>query len=120
MKVKQIFLLVFLLLPFSISAQTNFSVAGYGTSAYYPQEIFFGDSEEVYHVGKCTIRGTINDEITWSGYCYTILNLFGGDAPARGNCFVVGAKGVIRKNESCEIFGSWRDQSSGTMDSLFS
>ncbi len=119
MKTNRIFLLVLLLLPFAINAQTNFSTVTYGTGTYQPQEIFFGDSAEVYNVGQCAIRGTTNGEIYWTGYCYTILNLFGGDAPARANCFVVGAHGVIRKNEACEIYGSWDDQTSGTTDSLF-
>jgi photosystem II stability/assembly factor-like uncharacterized protein len=101
-------------------AQSNFATISYGTSTYYPVEIFFGDSDEVYDVGKCSIRGSINGEVYWNGYCYTPLSLFGGDAPARANTFVVGAKGVIRKNRGCEIFGNWYDQYSGIMDTLFS
>ena len=120
MSLKNFLISILLLCSFSTYAQVNFSVVTYGTGVYQPQEIFFGDSEEVYSVGQCTVRGTTNGEIYWTGYCYTILNLLGGDIPARANCFVVGAHGVIRKNEACEIFGSWRDQTSGTTDSLFS
>ncbi len=120
MKTKLLLLILSAYFPYLLFAQTNFSTVTYGTSTYQPQEIFFGDSEEVYNVGQCSIRGTTNGEIYWTGYCYTILYLYGGDAPARANCFVVGKNGTIRKNESCDIFGSWVDQTSGTADSLFS
>lgn len=116
----RLLLLAILIAPTFLFAQSNFATMSYGTSAYFPQEIFFGDSAEVYNVGQCSIRGSINGELYWNGYCYTPLYLYGGDAPARANCFVVGIKGVIRKNQACEIFGSWKDQSSGTTDTLFS
>lgn len=114
-----LFLAIFFAFKSSLG-QSNFATISYGTSTYYPVEIFLGDSDEVYDVGKCAIRGSVNGEVYWSGYCYTPISLFGGDAPARANTFVVGAKGVIRKNRGCEIYGNWYDQNSGTMDSLFS
>lgn len=119
MKTRLLVLAIFFVFNSSFG-QSNFATMSYGTSTYYPVEIFLGDSDEVYDVGKCSIRGSINGEVYWSGYCYSPISLFGGDAPARANTFVVGAKGVIRKNRGCEIYGNWYDQYSGILDSLFS
>ncbi len=101
-------------------AQNNFAITGYGTSSYYPREIFFGDTGETYFVGQCSVRGSINNEVSWNGYCYTPLYIMGGCSPSLANTFVVGKNGLIRKNGSCEIFGSWYNQSSNTTDTLYS
>lgn len=111
---------VCLLLAVMGKAQSNFPFMTYGTASLFPREIFFGDTGQIYITGQCNIRGTINNEISWNGYCYTILNIFGGCSPSLANTFVVGEEGLIRKNEACEIFGSWIDQVSNTTDSLFS
>lgn len=107
-------------IPFQSQAQNSFALIAAGNATYFPREIFFGDTDEVYITGQCSIRGSINNEITWNGYCYTPLNIFGGCSPALANTFVVGKGGMIRKNGACEIYGSWTDQISGTGDTLFS
>ena len=115
--------LLTLILSFTIYhsfSQNNFAIVSYGTESYYPREIFFGDTGEVYFAGQCSIRGSINNEVSWNGYCYTPLYIMGGCSPSLGNTFVVGKGGLIRKNNACEIFGSWSTQSSGTTDTLYS
>lgn len=102
------------------NAQSNFATVSYGTSSYQSRDIFFGDSGYVYVTGQCLIRGTTNNEQYWSGYCYTVNNIFGGASPALANTFVVGEGGLISKNSACEIFGSWYNQNSGTTDTLYS
>ncbi len=104
----------------ALSAQNNFTIISYGTNAYFPRELFFGDTGEVYQVGQCSVRGTINNEVSWNGYCYTPLYIMGGCSPSLANTFVVGKGGLIRKNSDCEIFGSWSDQVSGISDTLYS
>lgn len=123
MKFNTIFLFLFCLLQsiaLSVFSQNNFAVVAYGYTAYQPKEVFFGDTDEVYFVGSCNIRGSINNEITWNGYCYTPNDIYGGCSPAIANTFLVGRNGLITKNSACEIFGSWSFQTSGTTDTLFS
>lgn len=115
-------IIILLLCTVKISgfAQNNFAIVSYGTTSYFPREIFFGDSSETYFVGQCNVRGSINSERSWNGYCYTPLYILGGCSPSLANTFVVGKGGLIRKNSDCEIFGSWSDQQSGTTDTLYS
>ena len=116
-------LLLFFLLSFTLNSsfsQNNFAIVSYGTTNYYPREIFFGDTGEVYFTGQCSIRGSINNEVSWNGYCYTPLYIMGGCSPSLANTFVVGKNGLISKNSACEIFGSWANQVSGTTDTLYS
>jgi photosystem II stability/assembly factor-like uncharacterized protein len=123
MKFKFIFRFLFCLLQslaLSVFSQNNFAVVTYGTSNYFAREVFLGDTGETYFVGQCSIRGSINNERSWNGYCYTPISIMGGCSPSLGNTFVVGKSGLIRKNSACEIFGSWTMQTSGTLDSLYS
>jgi photosystem II stability/assembly factor-like uncharacterized protein len=117
---KFVITLLFFQLFSSAEAQNNFAITGYGTSSYYPREIFFGDTSETYFVGQCNVRGSINNEVSWNGYCYTPLYIMGGCSPSLANTFVVGKNGLIRKNGACEIFGSWYNQTSNTSDTLYS
>lgn len=119
------FLKLFLFIAYSLisllaAAQNNFALISYGTTTYYPREIFFGDTGETYITGQCSIRGSINNEVSWNGYCYTPLSIMGGCSPSLANTFVVGKSGLIRKNSACEIFGSWYDQYTGISDTLYS
>ena len=100
MKFNTIFLFLFCLLQsiaLSVFSQNNFAVVAYGYTAYQPKEVFFGDTDEVYFVGSCNIRGSINNEITWNGYCYTPNDIYGGCSPAIANTFLVGRNGLITK-----------------------